>query len=301
MAKKTAIAKIQMRNDTAENWESVNPVLDVGEIGYDVTNKKTKIGDGVTPWVDLDWFATETKPSFADNSWAQIAAFAENGKAASVYNVGDEKVIELTTGEQITLVILGFNHDSKTDGSKAAITFGMQGIVDGWYEMNGRGNDGSVVNGWCNSKMRDVYMRRLFRLLPTDLQKAITPVEKMTSAGGGSTELHKSIDDLFLLSLAEIYSHSAIETSNFNAIQRHAATYNAEGKQYAYWRDAIGDLDPDDSSDELVKRRCGYADYWWLRSPCVDYGIGAWFVDGDGYAYYDYVVYDYGVSFGFCI
>lgn len=39
--------------DTAENLERDNPVLDVGQFGYDTTNKIIKIGDGVTPWNDL--------------------------------------------------------------------------------------------------------------------------------------------------------------------------------------------------------------------------------------------------------
>ena len=63
MAKKIVTAKMQVRTDTAAAWKSKNPVLDVGEIGFDSTNKKTKIGDGVTPWIDLDWFATVAKPT----------------------------------------------------------------------------------------------------------------------------------------------------------------------------------------------------------------------------------------------
>lgn len=47
--------KLIQRNDTFENWESVNPVLSVGEIGVDTTNNKIKIGDGTTPWNDLEY------------------------------------------------------------------------------------------------------------------------------------------------------------------------------------------------------------------------------------------------------
>ena len=302
MAQKNVTAKIQMRNDTAAKWESKNPVLAVGEIGYDTTNKKTKIGDGVTPWVDLDWFATKSKPNFATDSWSVINKYASTGAAADAYKVGDEKVIELSTGTQITLVILGFNHDNKAGGGKAAITFGVKDIINGWYEFNAPvdGNS-SNVGGWDKSKMRGVYMRRLFRLLPTDLQAVITPVEKMTSAGGGSSELYKSIDDLFLLSLAEIYSHDAIATSAWGVIKDNATTYNAEGEQYEYWQNAIGDLDPDNSSDELIKTRGVGADSWWLRSPLVGYDGGAWCVYYAGYADHDYVDDGGGVSFGFCV
>ena len=48
-----AISRIYVRRDTAQNWESSNVVLNVGEFGYDITNKTVKIGDGTTAWNDL--------------------------------------------------------------------------------------------------------------------------------------------------------------------------------------------------------------------------------------------------------
>jgi hypothetical protein len=46
---------IFFRRGASSNWSSVNPVLNSGEPGFDVTLKKLKIGDGVTPWNDLEW------------------------------------------------------------------------------------------------------------------------------------------------------------------------------------------------------------------------------------------------------
>ncbi len=45
--------QIQIRNDTAANWSSANPVLMVGEMGVDTTNDQFRIGDGSTNWDDL--------------------------------------------------------------------------------------------------------------------------------------------------------------------------------------------------------------------------------------------------------
>lgn len=54
MANKTLTgARIQLRRDTASNWSSKNPVLLVGEAGYDTTNRILKIGNGSTPWNSL--------------------------------------------------------------------------------------------------------------------------------------------------------------------------------------------------------------------------------------------------------
>ena len=48
--------KILIRRDTAANWTANNPVLFQGEIGYDLTNKKLKIGDGSTNWNSLEYY-----------------------------------------------------------------------------------------------------------------------------------------------------------------------------------------------------------------------------------------------------
>jgi len=45
--------KIQLRRDTAANWTSTNPTLAAGEIGYDTTNNKIKIGNGSNTWSQL--------------------------------------------------------------------------------------------------------------------------------------------------------------------------------------------------------------------------------------------------------
>jgi hypothetical protein len=45
--------KIQLRRDTAANWETTNPVLSQGEIAYVLDSGRIKIGDGLTAWKDL--------------------------------------------------------------------------------------------------------------------------------------------------------------------------------------------------------------------------------------------------------
>lgn len=48
-------ARIQVRRDTSTNWQTKNPVLAAGEIGYEIDTKKMKIGDGSTAWNDLPY------------------------------------------------------------------------------------------------------------------------------------------------------------------------------------------------------------------------------------------------------
>ncbi len=46
---------IQLRRDTSANWESVDPTLAAGEVGFDSTENKIKIGDGTSSWTELEY------------------------------------------------------------------------------------------------------------------------------------------------------------------------------------------------------------------------------------------------------
>ena len=65
------MARIQIRSDTAERWALYNPILASGEFGYDKTNEVVKVGDGVTPWSELD-IITGLKLSLQDIAIADI-------------------------------------------------------------------------------------------------------------------------------------------------------------------------------------------------------------------------------------
>ena len=47
--------RIQLRRGESSLWESTNPVLLAGEFGIDLTNKRVKLGDGVTTWNSLTY------------------------------------------------------------------------------------------------------------------------------------------------------------------------------------------------------------------------------------------------------
>ena len=64
----TKITKIQVRRDVALNWESVDPILSVGEIGLETDTDDVggafKIGDGVRAWKQLDYFGSGSVGNF---------------------------------------------------------------------------------------------------------------------------------------------------------------------------------------------------------------------------------------------
>ena len=56
MATKTLTTRIILRNDTANNWTTNNPVLMKGEIGLETNTGKYKIGDGTSNWQTLQYY-----------------------------------------------------------------------------------------------------------------------------------------------------------------------------------------------------------------------------------------------------
>ena len=72
--------RIQIRGDTAESWESKNPVLLNREIGYDRTNNRLKVGDGLNTWTSLPFVAPDVINDLITGG-STVALSAEQGKA----------------------------------------------------------------------------------------------------------------------------------------------------------------------------------------------------------------------------
>lgn len=294
MATKTVNWKMKQRQGTASQWASKNPVLAAGEFGYDTTNDVVKIGDGKTAWLSLPSFRKK-KYDLDSLSWAEIAEIAKAGRAACVFNIGDEKTITLSTGEKITLVILGFFHDTYYDSeydedTSYTITFGMKNCLATRYQMNASNTN---VGGWESSKMRTSVMPTLLSQLPADLQSVIKSVYKKTSAGNKSTTITTTNDKLFLLSGVEVNGTTA-------------TTYADEGEQYAYFKRNGGYVQYGNdgyypNGIKALSNGDGGSYGWWLRSPSVTGTYAFRCVGSDGGVSYYYAGYSCGVSFGFCV
>ena len=268
---------------TAAEWESQNPVLGAGVFGFDSTNKIIKAGDGVTPWKTLPTLLS-TDFSFGKASWSDIAALSESGSADKYFSVGDEKTISLTTGEQVTLVILGFDHDDLTGGGKAGISIGMKNLLATKYRMNATAtNEG----GWDESEMRTSTMATLLSQLPSDLQGVIKQVNKKATAGGASTSITTSADKLWLLAEVEVDGTTS-------------AGYADEGEQYEYWK-TVKDGTVAADRIKYLSNGSGSADDWWLRSPYVSSSTYFRNFNSAGNVNLNIANGTRGVSFGFCV
>lgn len=235
-------------------------------------------------------------PPFALATPAEISAIsaeisANNMTSAEVeaaygWKIGDTIDITLNTSEVIQMRIIGFNHDNKSDGSgKAGITLDMVDILDTSYRMNSTATNKS---GWGSTEMRNTTIPTLFASLPTEWQTIIKYVSKTSSSGGNSYNVHTTSDQIFFLSVIEVFGSDTTEIEM-------AQNGTKEGTQYEYW--AIHNTQSD-----RVKKQNEKGWFWWLRSCFAGYTkqfnrLGNAGVLGTQDANNEVI----GVSFAFCV
>lgn len=179
----------------------------------------------------------------SDWTWQQIVDFSNSGiDPTRFFAVGDEKELELTTGEVITVVIGDFHHNTITGTDKtAAFAFTMHPkCLNTTYKMN---NSDTNSDGYEYSIFRKQTIPTIEATLPQELlaDGAIKYVDVTASWGYGSTNLVTFSDRLRMHSVTEI-GLTDPETA-------------VEGSAYAYY-----------AAGNRVKTRNGAATDYWTRS-----------------------------------
>jgi hypothetical protein len=118
--------QIQIRRDTSDNWTNTNPILAQGELGYEIDTNLLKIGDGLTAWTSLPYFASGGEASTASNiGTTGVGVFkdkfgsdlrfkkinAGSAKITVTDDTDNDKIdIDVVTGTDANSVAIG-NHD----------------------------------------------------------------------------------------------------------------------------------------------------------------------------------------------
>ncbi len=73
---------IRIRRDTKEKWLEVDPVLALGEPGYEVDTNNIKVGNGSARWSDLDYLVPERD----ENLYNQLMTHVNNVVVHTVFD-----------------------------------------------------------------------------------------------------------------------------------------------------------------------------------------------------------------------
>lgn len=209
-----------------------------------------------------------------DTDWADIDICGRLGMAQQFFKVGDSKTVNIG-GTNYEVQIIGFNHDDKVSGGKAAYSFQLVDCLNQTQQMN---TSNTNTGGWNGSAMRG-RMSTYKSQLPAALRNVIKTVKKKSGTGGGSSSgTQQTNDDLFLLSEIEIFGTTTYSVAG-------------EGTQYEWYK----------AGNSRIKKVNGSANFWWERSPCSGNTSNFCRVGSSGSAYYNSANASYGVSFGFCV
>lgn len=255
-----------------------------------------------------------------NNDWDAIASVDDEG--ANYWSVGDVKMITLNgkacdvtfSNRSLGLFILGFNHNSATEGNgitfgtfKTALTSGTDVCIrpssNGGTQMNSTNTN---AGGWKNSAMRNTHLGAtdtpngdatpattsnpvsgsLMAVLPADLRAVLKPMTTYSDNTGGSSgsaeaKVTATIDYMRLLSEYEVHG-SHTESNTYESANGHQA-------QYAYY--SAGNSKIKAKSEQTSSNT-----YWWNRSVRQYSNLHFCCVNSNGSSYSTLASDTYGVS-----
>lgn len=214
--------------------------------------------------------------NFETATWAEIGAMLEKHYSGAInlanfWSVGATRTVSYNdipnTGVEEShrsgtqkIVILGFNHDTISGGTKSAITFGfLNGLGQAGYIHPTNTNNG----GWGSCNRRAWCNGVFFDALDPELKKLIKPVDKYYTGGYKSSTLKTISDKCFLLSESEIFGN---EVTN---------SFPGEGNQYPFF---IGEQTTRKKQGDAVT---GY-DNWLTRSASKSSNTQYVYIESDG-------------------
>jgi hypothetical protein len=90
--------RMQQRRGTAAQWAAANPILTDGEIGFEKDTEEFKIGDGVSPWADLNYIGGVPAPVITAEIEAAIEAQATIDNATFEAGISRVRYVNSATG-----------------------------------------------------------------------------------------------------------------------------------------------------------------------------------------------------------
>ena len=214
MASNMLKTKIQLRHDTAANWEAQNPVLLAGEVGVIIgaagEKARFKIGDGVTAWNDLEFsdgsLTIQSNNVIIDRDFVATAPIGVYTipSSGSVTIPGKNKTFDTFFAE-----LVGKAEDPTVTAPSAAITLNQAGAKEAGTKVTptytAKLNAGSYSYGPATGITASAY----------SVTDGITGHTAQTGATGSFPEIQVTDGINYKLSATISYEQGAIPKDNF--------------------------------------------------------------------------------------
>ena len=196
-------------------------------------------------------------------SWGEIAEEIGRGNGGAVLDVGDTISFKLKDGKEVTVAVVARNLYNPRE-----VIF----MFDDIYWRSSMNSRDTNRGGWAESKVADYIQNEILPLLPNELLEVIKP-RKITQKLSGVEYTKES--KLWLPSKTELF-----------------------GENERYTECDFGDKHFPLFKTERSRVKCaenGETDWYWLRSPYIDYSSTFCSVYYGGYSGYYYASSTYGV------
>lgn len=213
MAEKIVNARVQNAYDTAENWNTNNPVLKAGELGIESDTGLHKVGDGTSTWKQLHYAGTDTAAVGAlieaaeDNMYA-LTPSGEEEDTAVLATVGSPKKGDIAV---IKRVIADDKHSYTAyvyDGTKWEAADGNYNATNVYFDQDLiiTANIGVQTVGSTGSKTLDTTGKNVKQVLDmimaSEKNPSITqPSVSVTCSQMGNYEVGTQVTPQFSVSL----------------------------------------------------------------------------------------------------
>jgi hypothetical protein len=143
--------RIQIRRDTLTTWTVNNPILLDGEFGYVTNTSRIKIGDGSTPWNDLEYWNPSgviNASVYKDGIEVLAGVTGFNFTGAAVYGItGSDGFANITITSNGTSGTSGVTGPTGSSGSS-----GTSGVTGPQGLQGPQGDPGQLETFRCNVK-----------------------------------------------------------------------------------------------------------------------------------------------------
>lgn len=231
--------KLQLRRGTASSWATTNPILAVGEPGFESDTGKFKLGDGATVWVSLLYVTSEVATAITNEVIRATTAegllapksttytktevdTALSGKASAANNTGDETATTIKTKLGITTLSGSNTGDQTTVTGNAGTATTLQ---------TARNINGVSFDGSANITINAIDSTARVAESSIGAASGIVPLD--SSSKIAATYLPSYVDDV--LEFANLVSFPATGESGkiYVAIDTNK-TYRWGGSSYTY-------------------------------------------------------------------
>jgi len=111
-----ATTVIKLRQGTAAAWTTANPVLAMGELGYETDTTKIKIGNGTTAWTSLAYWDDKSAPAVHTHTASQISDSTATGR--SLMTAADAAAARTAIGAGTSSLAIGTTSTTAMRGDK---------------------------------------------------------------------------------------------------------------------------------------------------------------------------------------